>query len=70
MSTEIDYLKYKYMPKTSWWFIQHWAMLLILCLLDAFIQLRKVTISFVMSACPSVRIEQLGSHWTDFHEIW
>ena len=19
---------------------------------------------------PSVRIEQLGSHWTDFHEIW
>ena len=20
--------------------------------------------------CPSVRMEQLGSHWTDFHEIW
>jgi hypothetical protein len=20
--------------------------------------------------CPSVRVEQLGSHWTDFHEIW
>jgi len=19
--------------------------------------------------CPSVRMEQLGSHWTDFHEI-
>ena len=19
---------------------------------------------------PSVRMEQLGSHWTDFHEIW
>jgi hypothetical protein len=19
---------------------------------------------------PSVRTEQLGSHWTDFHEIW
>ena len=20
--------------------------------------------------CPSVRMERLGSHWTDFHEIW
>ena len=20
--------------------------------------------------CSSVRMEQLGSHWTDFHEIW
>jgi len=20
--------------------------------------------------CPSARVEQLGSHWTDFHEIW
>ena len=20
--------------------------------------------------CPYVRMEQLGSHWTDFHEIW
>jgi hypothetical protein len=19
--------------------------------------------------CPSIRIEQLGSHWTDFHEL-
>jgi hypothetical protein len=23
-----------------------------------------------MSVCPSVRIEQFGSHWTDFHQIW
>ena len=23
-----------------------------------------------MSVRPSVRMEQLGSHWTDFHEIW
>ena len=30
----------------------------------------KATISFVLSVRPSVRIEQLGSHWTDFHEIW
>ena len=37
-------------------------------------KLRKATICFVMSicpsVCPSVRMEQLGSHWTDFHEIW
>ena len=23
-----------------------------------------------MSVRPSVRMEQLGSHWTDIHEIW
>ena len=33
--------------------------------LGALPTLRKATISFVMS----VRVEQLGSHWTDFHEI-
>jgi hypothetical protein len=22
------------------------------------------------SSCPSVGVEQLGSHWTDFDEIW
>jgi hypothetical protein len=39
--------------------------------LGAFAKLRKATISFVMSVCVrlSVRTEQLGSHWTDFHEI-
>jgi hypothetical protein len=37
--------------------------------LGAFAKLRKVTIIFVMSVCPSVRMEQLGSNWTDFHEI-
>jgi hypothetical protein len=31
--------------------------------LGAFSDLRKATISFVMS----VRMEQLGSHWTVFH---
>jgi hypothetical protein len=40
--------------------------------LGAFAKLRKTTISFVISVClsvhPSVRME-LGSHWTDFHEI-
>jgi len=34
-----------------------------------FAKLRKATISFVMSICPSVRMEQLGSYWSDFHEI-
>jgi len=41
--------------------------------LGACAKLRKVTISFVMSVCPpvrpSVRKEQLGSHWTHFYEI-
>ena len=35
--------------------------------------LRKATIGLVMSVLPSnclsVRIEQLGSQWTDFHKI-
>jgi len=33
-------------------------------ILDVLAKLQKATISFVMS----VRL-QLGSHWTDFHEI-
>jgi len=39
-----------------------------------FEKLRKATVGFVMCVClavrPSVRMEQLGSHWTDFNEIW
>jgi hypothetical protein len=52
--------------------------------LGAFAKLRKANISFVMSVGLSVRpslppsitppfvcpYEQLGSHWTFFHEIW
>ena len=34
------------------------------------VKLQKATISFVMSVCPSIHMEQLGSHWLDFHEIW
>jgi len=34
-----------------------------------FTQLQKVTISIVVSVCPSVHVEQLGSHWADFHKI-
>jgi hypothetical protein len=37
-------------------------------ILGAFAKMRKATISYVMSVCPS-RIEQLGLHWTEFHEI-
>ena len=37
--------------------------------LGAFSKLRKATVSFVMSVCPSVRMEQLVFHWTDFYEI-
>jgi hypothetical protein len=35
-----------------------------------FAKLRKVNVSFVMSVCPSVRMAQLGSHWTDFNESY
>jgi len=28
-----------------------------------------VRLGFVMSVRPSVRIEQLGSRWTDFHKV-
>ena len=41
--------------------------------IDAFAKLRKTTIRFAMpvrlSLYPSVRMEQLSSHWTDFYEI-
>jgi len=38
--------------------------------LSAFTKLRKRLFSFIMSVRPSIRMEQLGSHWTEFHEIW
>jgi len=34
-----------------------------------FTNFRKATISFVASVRLSVGMEQLGSQWTDFHEI-
>jgi len=41
--------------------------------LGVFAKLRKTTISFIMSVCPSVRqsvrMELVGSQWVDFHEI-
>jgi len=41
-----------------------------ICILSTIAKLRKATISFVVPVRPSVRIEQLGFHCTDFHEIW
>ena len=38
--------------------------------LDVLARLLKAAIYFVVSVRPSVRVEQLGSPWTDFHEIW
>jgi len=53
--------------KTGVWELQNFSYELFL---GDFAQLRKVTISVVISVRPSVRIEQLGSpRWTDFHEI-
>jgi hypothetical protein len=39
-------------------------------ILGAFAKLRKMTITFVMFLRPFVRMEQFGSHWTDFDKIW
>ena len=39
-------------------------------LLGPFAKLREATISFIVSFRLSVRMEQLGSHRTDFYEIW
>jgi len=41
---------------------------LLIIILNAIAKLQRVTITLV-SVCLSVRMEQLGSHWTDFHEI-
>jgi len=35
--------------------------------LDDFAKLRKATIGFVVPVWPSFGMEQLDSHWTDFH---
>jgi hypothetical protein len=35
----------------------------------AFTKSLKVIIGFAMSVRPTVRMEQLGSHWTDLHKI-
>jgi hypothetical protein len=42
----------------------------LILLLGALAKLRKATVGFVGTVRLSVRMEQLGSHWVDFHEIW
>ena len=37
--------------------------------LGAFTELQKAIVSFVVSVCPSVPMEELGSHWMGFCEI-
>jgi hypothetical protein len=37
--------------------------------LGAFTKLRKATLNFVVSVRLSICMEQLGSHWVDFHDI-
>ena len=42
----------------------------LLVFVDAFQNLRtRLLASSCLSVCPSVRMEQLGSHWMGFHEI-
>ena len=31
---------------------------------------KRLLASSRLSVCPSVHMEQLGSHWADFHDIW
>jgi hypothetical protein len=38
--------------------------------LGMFTKLKRATISFIISICPPVCMEQLGTQWTDYHEIW
>jgi hypothetical protein len=38
-------------------------------ILNSFAKLRKATVFFAVSFRPSVRMEQFGSHWTDFDKI-
>ena len=74
----------KYASQTNTFCVPHYVLsgyICVLCckvlhfvtVLGAFAKLRKANISFFMSVCqsvrPSVRIEQFGSHWTDFHEV-
>jgi hypothetical protein len=54
----------------SKWLLQNLCRFTILCqCLGAFTKLRKVSVIFVMSVCPSISMEQLGSQWKDFPEI-
>ena len=45
-------------------------MSILILTLGSFAELRKAIVSFIMSVCLFVRMEQLGSYWMKFHEIW
>ena len=45
-------------------FVPEWS------LLSVFAKLWKASVTFVMSVHLSVRMQQRGSHWTDFHEVY
>ena len=53
--------------------VHNWTKQYVIQFLGAVAKFRRATISFLASACPSVRpparMEQLGSHWTDSHDI-
>jgi hypothetical protein len=38
--------------------------------LGVFAKSQKVTSTIVIPDCPSIRLEQLGYLWLDFHLIW
>lgn len=38
-----------------------------LCVLTRFCKFAKTTLNILMFICPSVRIEEFGSYWMDFH---
>jgi len=54
------------------WCLQNYAyfLSLYLCYLGTSAKLPKTIIRFVTTVSPSVRIDRLGYHWTDFHKIW
>ena len=60
---------YRVISETSTVSLAHDAQTLRQCSFDSFAMSRKTTISCIMSVCPSVRMEQFGSHWTDFREV-
>jgi hypothetical protein len=51
------------------WLYRHYLVAKVV-FLGSFVKLLKATISCVMSVRPFVHMEQLGSHWTDFHGIY
>jgi len=53
--------------------LYHYVLITSILFRGALVKLRKETIAIDIYVCPSVypsvRTEQLGSHWKDFHEI-